>query len=377
MLKKKMRSRLLAFLLPTFFILAWWGVAFSSQTKTASPLTREKRMREAPLVSKHPLLQRETIQRALEGDFPLMVQLIAAWDLEKAVLSPEKRILLVDGLLAIQTKTKIKRATYFPQTFLAAGLLLTLAHPSEIIALPKGFRRQGELYPPHLTELIKYDADVYHLETIQRGIAFVSPYSHPITIESLEKRGLQLVHLQTVESLADLDLAINTVGDVIDAKEKAALLQTFIHSYLAATEQQLQSHPIEKKVLYLNYVTQFTYPPPHSLTGELLQRLGLKLGNDAPLEVEDLLTLAPDYLIIATQEKESLQTLLNTNPGLKKSRLCKMATSMLSIKRSKIHSPLLFFWAILISIPSWWRAQREDFSLYYFATLFTLAALYR
>ncbi len=289
------------------------------------------------------VVEREKLLLAVNGNSNLMCALIAKWDLEAQSLIDNgipsiqrlKPVELREVFTLWQSSGEESAGSFYPQTYLAAGILMALASEKAILALPKGFRTQSAIYPKDKTDLIPYDADPYHLEAIGNAediTAFISPYSHPNTIMALRQRAIRTVNLGAVQSPEDLKAAIHTVGKTVGAQKKSALLSYFIDAALMAMNNHLKSlsTQVTPNVLYLNYRTFFSAPNQKTLAGNMLKQLDINLTLakedsedwETPLEIEDILSIDPDCLILSTTRSNYiLQPPLSNLKALKNQRV--------------------------------------------------------
>ncbi|BBI18249.1 Putative membrane-associated protein (plasmid) [Neochlamydia sp. S13] len=270
-----------------------------------------------------------TVKRLLRDDF-LRCQLLAR---QINNSSKEELDLLHDyyRLSSIQDdngnifdlSTSYKR--FLPQTFVAASFLLALSEPELIVALPTGMRKQTSIYPVQATHLIALDADRYNTEKLYNArpdIAFVADYSNPSTLEALNKQGIPLFTLKHVNSPEEVQNALLRIGHIINRPIEAELLNYFVEAAMLAIDNRFNmisstfpSTQQPPKVLFLKHHLTFSTPSSHTLTGKLLNRMGVKqllgsAGNPSkhawtlPIHHEHIRQMDPDYIIIATSDKD-------------------------------------------------------------------------
>jgi ABC-type Fe3+-hydroxamate transport system substrate-binding protein len=324
-------------------ILSWWFLAFSGQLSPSSP--------PAVLITPSPcnqlksprVVDREKLKKALNGDINLMCALIAEWDVEaESLISkgiPSIQRLPRDDIKQVfalwQSHEEPVCGTYYPQTYLASGILMALVPEEKILALPSGFRLQYSLIPKERTDLIPFDADPFHLEAIgntENITAFISPYSHPNAVLAMQQRSIPTVNLGAVQTPEDVKKAILQVGESVGAKKKSLILTQFIESAIMAMHNHLASlsNDPPPNVLYLNCRTFFSAPNLSTLTGNMLKQLNinqsLAIGDtgdwEIPLEIEDILKINPDCLILSTPHNEqTLQPPLSELKAFKNQRV--------------------------------------------------------
>lgn len=346
-------------------IVGWWTVAF----KQPSPLETGRSFVTPPQAHARAHfnseglfgVNRDTLQQALRGDFQLMGQLIAEWDIDAQLLQSRgsasiKRLPADDFIksqwLMRQLKQRAASATpgqqplaamptpsaathryqrFLPQTYAAASFLLALAHPEEIVALPHSLREKTQLYPRALTNRIPLDIDRYNAEKLflaQPEIAFVAHYSNPATVQALSNQGIDLYMMKDLNTLADITDELVQIGTIVNRPLEAEMLKIFIDAAIAANDNKISmvtDHYAKRqqelpRVLFLNFHQNFSVPTQHTLTGQLLKRLdpldislkaaGRNGGSEnmaAPMDKERLLNLNPDCLIIAAENKSALE----------------------------------------------------------------------
>ncbi|WP_162180774.1 ABC transporter substrate-binding protein [Neochlamydia sp. EPS4] len=345
-------------------MLIWWSLAFkqpNDQVPDLCPLCPSSK--PLPSIFKYlSTLQRETLHQALNGDYSMMSKLITDWDHDAQIMEQygyrtAKRLLRDDflrcQLLARQINNSSKEELdllhdyyrlssiqddngnifdlstsykrFLPQTFVAASFLLALSEPELIVALPTGMRKQTSIYPVQATHLIALDADRYNTEKLYNArpdIAFVADYSNPSTLEALNKQGIPLFTLKHVNSPEEVQNALLRIGHIINRPIEAELLNYFVEAAMLAIDNRFNmisstfpSTQQPPKVLFLKHHLTFSTPSSHTLTGKLLNRMGVKqllgtAGNPSkhawtlPIHHEHIRQMDPDYIIIATSDKD-------------------------------------------------------------------------
>ncbi|WP_162180904.1 ABC transporter substrate-binding protein [Neochlamydia sp. TUME1] len=345
-------------------MLIWWSLAFKQPNDQASdPCPLCPSAQPLPSIFKYlSTLQRETLHQALNGDYSMMSKLITDWDHDAQIMEQygyrtAKRLLRDDflrcQLLARQINNSSKEELdllhdyyrlssiqddngnifdlstsykrFLPQTFVAASFLLALSEPELIVALPTGMRKQTSIYPVQATHLIALDADRYNTEKLYNArpdIAFVADYSNPSTLEALNKQGIPLFTLKHVNSPEEVQNALLRIGHIINRPIEAELLNYFVEAAMLAIDNRFNmisstfpSTQQPPKVLFLKHHLTFSTPSSHTLTGKLLNRMGVKqllgtAGNPSkhawtlPIHHEHIRQMDPDYIIIATSDKD-------------------------------------------------------------------------
>ena len=329
-------KRLFTYIAPLFFILSWWCIAFSKPSVPHKTLITHNR--KLPFSSEVIPIDRERLFRALNGDFDLMTQLIVEWDLEAQLLQEKgyANILRLDReqiLAILRQEIPVETASqhrYFPQTYLAAGILLALVDGSSLTSLPRGLRSLDRVYLPEKLHKIPNDSNPRFMETIGSShdtVAFISPYSEPCTLNVMLQRGIPMVDLGCVATMRDLKFAIETVGQVTQTPGKADLLNTFIDATLTALDNHLATrNSSNHEILYVNHHTVFSVPTQKTLMGNILTRLDInrpftKNQPDnwtIPLDIEDITAMNPDCIICSghqTSPWEKLQDIAAAQSG--------------------------------------------------------------
>lgn len=330
-------------------ILGWWALAFHKSLMPASsiplPVISTHTPSDLPDVPNLSPLKRETLHKALAGDFTLIAKLIREWDIDAHILETfgikNLRHLSYNDLLQSQILNRelknrkenpSSRPRYLPQTFASASILLALLNPDQIVALPNGLRKQTQLFPIELTSRITLNIDRYNSELLYLAhpeAAFISAhYSHPAMIDALQNQGIRLIPSNGVENLKDIKESLLQIGQAVDKPAEAELMALFIESALMAIENRLIALESigngrkDDQTLYLTLYSQYFLPTPASVTWELLERLGIQpKGPSAsmcgiPLDQEHLLKLDPDNLIISSSHVEELLRQLEQHPSL-------------------------------------------------------------
>lgn len=321
------------YILVTLAILLWWGWAFHASIPQSKPLPLPAPYPQTSL-SSFPLsrLNREILQKALAGDFALMGRLMAEWDLDAAILAAQDiRVQRFEPNISLQAQAlvrKIRKKTrtngkFLPQTYASAGILLAIAHPDQIAALPSGLRAQAQLYPETLTQQIPLDTHRFNSEALflaRPDLAFVSAqYSHPATIANLRNQGIRLHFTGSQESFRDIQKNIHEIGTACGLDEEAEMLSLFLESALMAIDNRLAllSKNASPSLVYLSFHTQFTTLQPATVIADLLRRLGVRnlLEKGSVVLSEQLAVLNPDRIIISATNIPELKRGIGQDPA--------------------------------------------------------------
>jgi len=273
------------------------------------------------------LPERETLIKALRGDVKLMGELIQKWDIDAQLLGGERldsdKFLLsqkivralndsYDGPLEFTRGLVIDdmgapfelrpRDRLVPQTVMSADILLAIAKPQNIVALPKGHSSEHRAL-----EFDRYAGDRLFLENPE--IAFVSKlFSDHYTLQLLEQQGVELFFVEYPYTVETLCKTIVDMGDVIDEPLKGRLLSLFVEA-LFLTLDNWRSHQQfpESKILVVSYYNRFSEPGTKTLTHHYLTRMGIKgtdqEGFSVPIPEEEIAHFNPDLLILMTDNE--------------------------------------------------------------------------
>jgi len=315
-LKQGWNSALLYFL-AIAFVATWWLFFFSGQVTPPLPTPP---LRAKPVLES--IVSRQELLQALKGDFALMGDLVLRWDREAQHrhlnrLPPDKVLrahYLAKTISLTPNKTALK---ILPQTYLAAGILLTIATPTDLVALPRGFREQTYLFDAAVTQQIPLDVDHYTTEKLflaRPQIAFVSShYTHPAALQALANQGVPIHASPNCENVADVLREIEIAGRLIGREQEGELLQLFIEAALLKLDQIPKE---TKNTLFLSYYDHFYLPLESNITGALVVRAGLPLPKVQTFELkEKLIQWNPETLVIATPRSINLLPFLQQDPG--------------------------------------------------------------
>lgn len=349
------------------FILGWWAIAFGPTLTNApvTPLAIKPDSSTIPSQSPylHPL-SREKIHEALLGNTELMLALMAEWDTEARLLfaygsADAERLpshkylraqLLGRSIIARDNGVSLTsfnqhpnvvvddagkslnltkpRHRFLPQTYVSASFLLALASPDQIVALPKGLRELTQLYPSSILQQIPLDCSPYLMERLFRNrpdLAFVAAYTLPSTRQALINQGIDLFTISHIDSIEEICSALTRLGTVVGKPDEAEVLALFMEAAICALDNRLIEAKImasyaPKDVLYLNHYAKFTTPAPKTLTGTLLQKLGINcfplLLSDSncrwqiPLEQEKIARLQPQTIILSAANGADLRNVM-------------------------------------------------------------------
>jgi iron complex transport system substrate-binding protein len=369
------------------FIVGWWMLAFHMNSPSHSSLSVDHSpqtlaLKTSTLLQELSPLQRDTLQHALTGHFSLMLTFIDEWEQDAQLLANKG----VKGIQRLPAETYLQAhilghliqdssperlhqlnckmnlewmqddhgnllriedtfQRFLPQTFVAASFLLAIAHPSEIIALPKGMRHLPQLYTPHLLAQIPNNIDRTHSEKLYLAhpdLAFVAPYSHPSSLEVLRNQNIPLYTIKYFDYLTDIQKALLKVGHASNHILEAQLLAIFMEACFLSIDNRLQalqeltdSSQPPRKLLYLYYHQHYLQPTTKCLSGQLMTRalqhcLHLlcpipQSQNEwlIPCEQEKIVYSQPDYLIIATPLRTHSSPITHHQPALQQSEAFK------------------------------------------------------
>ena len=338
------KSTVFIYSIATLAIVGWWYLAFTASV----PFDEGTQQISNPPKKPHPLLahlsplDRDTLTKALTGDFALMSRLIADWDVDAQILSsqglpgiqrlPRKTFLKsqVLGRKLANTSSEKNQLKFLPQTYAAACFLLALVEPEQIVALPSGLRKHTHIYPDSILARIPLDVDRYNAEKLflaRPDIAFISShYSHPSAIQALQSQGIKIHDTGSLISLENILDALQSIGEVTQRKKETSLLNLFIQASLQAIKNRLAVQKTGKtllasKILYLNYHDKFYLPSNETFASEILARLEIPHypfpRSSMPLEKENLFVLNPDCLIVSSTNGEALKKQMESDPALK------------------------------------------------------------
>lgn len=358
-----------------FFIFCWWMVAYKNheadEPKKSIPILTEQDRRIKTSGVKIELIPRETLVKALQGDIGLMGELILMWDMDAQILqfdeaspaTPYKRLeaskLIECQKLVRMLSTKEQplwkysedvivddlgtpfdlsyiRERFFPQTYMAADILLAIKNTDCIAALPKGFKNQEHLFPKSLTKDIPIEFDRYAAEilsTLDPKVAFVSKdFSDHYALTLLKAQGLDLFFVPPVHTVDDLCKAIRDIGDMSAEGLKARVLSTFMEALFLSLDNWREANKLldnTPKILTLSFYNRFFLPGTKSLTDHFLKRMGIDnfssiMPSDSrvdsfsiPISEEEIAYFNPDLLIILTDSPNEIQSIMQKRPFLK------------------------------------------------------------
>lgn len=303
------RSSLFLYSCLFLVIVTWWALAFPFGSNSSSPIKHKTSpfTLSSIVLGKLSRLERDTLHKALGGDFTLMQSLMMAWE-------KDAKLLIQLGVPNIKTMPQLSQSSivsseviplgnpsrFLPQTYLAATVLLALVPPEQIVAIPRGMRDLPHIYPSLLLDQIPLDIDRYNSERLYQAhpdVAFVAPYSHPATVDALKNQGIPLCMIKDVNALPDILRAISFIGSLINQREKTDLLLTFVEATMYAIDNRLraltwQIDPAisQQKVLFVHYSNRFALPTIKSMTGQLLQRVNEQTSSFFSLPVSNSIT---------------------------------------------------------------------------------------
>lgn len=299
------------------FIGIWWGLSF---TESPRPLLPTPPSRPSPKIDFS--FSRGELLQALQGDFVLMGRMILHWDVEAQVngrlrLDPQKVLRAHYLAKTIPLSPPAKVFKVIPQTYVSAGILLAIATPNHIVALPRGLREQTALYPPSLTQKIPLDIDQYTTEKLfltHPDFAIVSlDYTHPAALLALINQGIPIHATSQCETFEDILQEIQTLGTLTGQTAEAELLMLFMEAAFLKLDQIPKN---KSQTLFLSYYEHFYLPRISNITGALVLRAGLPLPKVNPLELKEyLLNADPETLVISVPSTINLLPILQKDAG--------------------------------------------------------------
>lgn len=339
------------------FIFGWWTLAFQVPTSNAPPfviVTQTLPLSSHTLLEALSPLSRDSLERALAGDFSLIPELVVCWEKDAEALiangvegvqrlSPEKiaQVKILGNLLThtppdllrelncrlnqdylqddcgVVFPIKDEYSRFFPQTYVSAHFLLAIAKPHEIVAIPKGLRHFKQFFSSNLLEMIKADTEEINSERLSLHsphMAFIAPYSYPPFLQTLYNGQIPLYTLKNINTPGEIEEALLKVGHASNHILEAQLLALFMEASLLAIDNRLEAIKESRllRVLYLTYHQHYALPTTKSLAGQLMSRAlshcyPLALGVipesrqewEIPFDQEQIEAAKPDVLIIA------------------------------------------------------------------------------
>lgn len=329
-----MIRRFAVYILVSGIILSWWLLSLSTPKETSVVKETSLSVKDVPLEFSLQEITKEELSQALQGDVDVILDLLLRWHSEALFLQHNG----VGGVQKLSSQ-EIERALllfqmikneadnqdmFLPQTYQAADFLLALVGPDHIVAIPEGMRNFS--YCSQLSSKIYCDNNRYNSEEIfcrKPQKAFISRYSHPALLETLQGQGIQLFFVDDVSCIDDIYDRIGTVGDAVNRPCKGEMLALFARAAMLAIDNHwlLIRPETEWSFLFLDFYAQYVALTDNHLAAQLLQRLGgynilnENLGSDwyRPMTQEDIVVARPDYcFVIGDPLKKRLERL---NPG--------------------------------------------------------------
>lgn len=320
------------------FIAGWWFGVFYQKVERrdarplSGPLLQDKphpfeKKRELPI----PWSTQEELIAALGGDWQQLADLLLLWDEQAAYLQELglSNIGRIEGdrlLLAHHRAKRLARgdeegtssspARYLPQTWASASFLLALLPPTQIAALPSGYRELQTWLPVPSRETLPHESSRLNSELFshQVELAFVAEYTSSSTLETLKRQGVALYRMSVPNTIEELRSLLLEVGAAVHSEEKAQLLDLLIEAALLSLDNRkgwlshrLGKTPFNRPLLLLDF-SSWHLPAFSSFTAQWMARLGLPLTSVAQesyslasASLEQLTAWDPDLLIIATE----------------------------------------------------------------------------
>lgn len=316
----------------------WWGLAFRCDPiciHSNSTASGSIKIDEFDYLS---TIDRDRLKSSLQGNPLEMAAFIHDWDvdaqwLESIQIKDIKRLkpheILKSQLLArklVKYPSQFNELKLLPQTYVSANFLLAMVKPSQIMALPKGFREQQSIfYSPTQTDLIPLNIDRNNTEQWflkNPNLAFIAHYSHPSTVEALRNQKIPLFTISKINTFEEICKEILEVGKAIEREDIAELLTIFMEGAMLSLDNRLSFIKSQKplpKTLYVNYHAAFSFPTEKNLIGQLLVRMGImdhkkELDKSRiqgrwsiPIEQEKIIHFKPECLIISSNNKEVMK----------------------------------------------------------------------
>jgi iron complex transport system substrate-binding protein len=360
------------------FIVGWWMLAFKrteSNSLHLTPASQALSLATPTLLKELSPLQRDSLHRALSGDFSLIIQLINSWDQEAELLmskgfdniqklSSEHHLQaqILNHFVQQQNPQQLRNLNcrinleslrddigkvlriedrfcrFIPQTFVAASFLLAIANPREIMGLPSGMRYLPQLYPPESLSAIPDNIDRSHSERLflaNPHLAFVAPYSHPPALEALKNQNIQLYTIGCINNLTEIQEVLLKIGHASNHIIEAQLLSIFIEASLIAIDNRLtllqQTSTLSDAsmtMLYLHYHQHFMLPTSKCLSGQMLARAldhCAKISCPVPdnnqewrvlFDQEKIIHADPECLLISTPIAHKNTTVTSSEPSI-------------------------------------------------------------
>lgn len=238
----------------------------------------------------------------------------------EAKQSEDRALKVVDDAGNLHERREQRR--FLPQCYASASFLLALVPTEQIVALPKGFR-SSTLFPSPLLDEISFEyspAQTELLCSLKPDIAFVSSYSQPT---AFLHRGIELFIVTKMGSLEEIEKMLVKVGSICGKADRAELLALFMRAAVCALNNRLLLAQCSSEgVLYLNHFSKFSIPKKRTLTGDLLDRLGINQGIVeagvncwlTPITHEKIVQINPRAIIVSALQAQELRLFLLTHP---------------------------------------------------------------
>ena len=211
----------------------------------------------------------------------------------------------------------------------AADLVSALVSPERIVALPaqaftwsriaiepEGFRLHPRFARFLAETVLAYDPD----------LVLVDGINAPDTCARLRKLGVPVVTLPSTYRIEKILSLITTLGDILDAEERAASLVDSLSSRIEALKQTAGGRGKLRVITYSNYGSTGIVGGAGTTNAELLRLCGVKnaaleIGKmgSARLSFEELLGLDPDLIVVDEGQapaRSSSRAVLEDTPAL-------------------------------------------------------------
>lgn len=299
-------KRIAPYLIGILWLSIWWLPPFFQPQKRSPQIE----------VCPYDVSEREQLRRALGGDLASMEALLLRWQQEKDYVLLQKNLTLLHSLTSHK-----QSAFYLPQTFPSACSLLAILPHENILCIPKGLQEDQKLFnfsTPFKT--LPYPYSEYLWKTKPK-LVFISTYSNPTFISTLQAIKIPYLRLDNAHSLGQMQKTLKLTGKKIGRKQYAKLLVKFVKAALKVIDFRMNLVCTSKKTalknlkpVFLFHHLHFSSPSPKTLSGELLSRIGFANENlnDSKITLERLKFIKPKLLILASENYAKLEQVIQS-----------------------------------------------------------------
>lgn len=218
-------------------------------------------------------------------------------------------------------------SSLYPQTFMAASILLDAIPGEKLVALPTGFRRHLIGYRAALLATIPSDIDSFSSEKLlakKPDLALTAPYSHPQMLARLKAYQIPILSLPLPTHPDQFYSHLKKLGEILGNSssthvllESAEKIQDELFNLLKGTLNLLEKPP---RVVFLDYSGHLNFFSKTLFWSFFIETFTINPKEERAFSFEWLTQAAADVIIVSAPPKVTSDILFYKHCKLLKNR---------------------------------------------------------